>query len=114
MMRSPPRPVGIALIATLVCFSATAATGSRAGFVLTLVMLGLACALYTDLRAAARAMGVRGLIVAAVLSMGLIELWGGVVGTRIDQRGLVDIARFEVYKTQIGMIANHPVVWGSG
>ena len=108
MMRSPPRPIGIALVATLVCFGATAATGSRAGFVLTLVMLGLACALYTDLRAVARAIGVRRLIVAGLLLLALIELWGGVVGTRVDQRGLVDTARFEVYKTQIDMIANHP------
>jgi hypothetical protein len=107
MTRDLPRPIGIALVATLLCLGATAATGSRAGFVLTLVTLGLACALYADLRVVMRAIGYRRLIVVILLLLGLIELLGGTVGTRVDQRGLVDIARFEIYKTQFDIILNH-------
>jgi O-antigen ligase len=54
-----------------------------------------------------RAIGYRRLIVVILLLLGLIELLGGTVGTRVDQRGLVDIARFEIYKTQLDIIVNH-------
>lgn len=109
LLNNPPRDVLAAMAAFLVCFAATAASGSRAGFLLTILMLVLSVALSVDWRAMLRRAGWLRVGVALLLGLGLIEVWGGGVAARIDQRGLADVGRMSVYRTSFDIIADHPI-----
>lgn len=110
LLQQPPRDVVIAGGAFLICFGAVAATSSRAGFILTIAALLLAASLMVDLRSAIRRAGWwRGAMVAVAFVV-LIEIWGGGVAGRIEQRGLADAGRFETYRLSLDIIADYPVL----
>jgi len=109
LMRAPPGVLIVAAVGTLVCLCATAATGSRGGFLLTLVAGALACGFYLDVRVIARALGWRRLMFGLLGLILVMEIWGGAVASRLAQRGLADSGRADVYRASIEIINEHPV-----
>lgn len=92
-----------------ICFGATAATSSRAGFLLTGMALTLASLLYLSTSTAARRLGWVGCGAALLAGLALMEIWGGGVASRIAQRGLADAGRATVYARVAEAIAERPL-----
>lgn len=105
---SRPRLVASA-ICMFICFGATAATGSRAGFLLTGMALLLASLLYLSTSTAAKRLGWAGCGAVLLVGLMLMEIWGGAVASRIAQRGLADAGRAEVYARVAEAIAERPL-----
>jgi O-antigen ligase len=93
----------------LVCITATFLTKSRAGVLLTILMLGLCGGLFVS-----RTLGRRPLTILVAGAAGFIflifmELWGsGGLAGRIANLGLQDVERFSVYHSTIGIVRDHP------
>lgn len=109
LMRQPPRAGVMALGGFLTCYSAVAATGSRAGFLLTTVLVLLAASLSVDWWSLAKRVGLWRAAAAVGALLVLIEIWGGGVAARIDQRGLADQGRLQVYSRVADIVADYPV-----
>lgn len=108
-LRQPPGAVLLAAGGFLVCFSAVAATGSRAGFLLTSACLLLAVTLSVDSWKLLGRLGWMRLGAGAAAALVLFEIWGGGVAARIDQRGLADMGRLSVYVRSLDILAEYPV-----
>lgn len=90
-------------IAFVICLAATAATGSRAGFALTLLFVALALLGIGRRRIRAGTVIVAGFCVGVVLLVA-----GGTVGSRVGLVGFVDGDRYEVYAASIRLLASRP------
>ncbi len=108
LLAKTPRSIVISFSILLLCLAAMLMTNSRAGIVLSLVMLIVAFAafFYRDLPR-------RGGIAATVVIGGLIalvflQILGGNVSGRFDVQGLSDEGRVDVYHSALKMIADHP------
>lgn len=101
------KPVAL-FVGLLLCVAATAATGSRAGFVLTLAVLSVAGCLYARLTVARLRSHAWAWVAAAILIVLFVEMLGGSVARRVQMMGLDDQNRFEVYRASLDLIAQHP------
>ena len=108
LLAKTPRSIAISFSILLLCLAAMLMTNSRAGIVLSLVMLIVAFAsfFYRDLPR-------RGGIAATVVIGGLtalvfLQILGGNVSGRFDVQGLSDEGRVDVYHSALRMIADHP------
>ncbi len=102
------------LFGTLLCLGATAATGSRAGFLLTLAALLLVAVVHG--RLGWRHLRHRWLVIGAGLAAILtLEMLGGLVTARLRSVGFEDGSRLEVYRASLSLIAARPWLgWGLG
>jgi O-antigen ligase len=107
-----PRDAVVAGAMLLVCLTATFMTRSRAGILLSLVVLVVAFGAYSY-----RYLAPRRVLLAiggsAILALCVLVTLGGGVMERIDEQGLTDRGRPELYGSTLRMIADHPWV-GSG
>ena len=105
--RPSPRTV-FYLIASFVVLSAMFMTGSRAGSVISLLVIsGAAATLYR------RQLGVRGLLlgfpaIAIVAGLVMFQIFGSRVSQRFDSEGLFDSGRWNAYLSSIDIIKDHP------
>lgn len=95
-------------IGFFLCFAVTAATGSRAGLLLTAsVMSAIAVIFFRDSLSSWRSFAAIGsLILIGLLS--LLQILGGSVANRLQEAGLHDEGRLHVYRATLRMIADHP------
>ena len=108
-----PRSVTLALTMMLLCLAAMLMTNSRAGIVLSLMALVAAVVIYFYRDLPQRSGVIAALAVGTVIAFFFLQLLGGNVSGRFDVQGLSDEGRFDVYRSSLRMIADHP--WfGSG
>ena len=95
-------------IGFFLCFAVTAATGSRAGLLLTAsVMSAIAVIFFRDSLSSWRSfVAIGSLILIGLLS--LLQILGGSVTSRLQASGLHDEGRLHVYRATLRMIADHP------
>jgi len=103
-----PRDLVRAAAGLIACLAATAMTASRAGLVLTMVALVTAALLWFGRPGGRPGVRKRPVLGAVALVLVLGALWGGAVGSRIDERGLTDVNRFETYAAVASMISQAP------
>ncbi|WP_247430327.1 O-antigen ligase family protein [Bradyrhizobium sp. 44] len=110
---SSPVALGIGFT---ICVTATAMTGSRAGLLLSICALLLACGLYLaplpigKLRRWGLAAGI------PLVALLLLQLVGGAVAGRIGTYGLIDEQRSNAYQRAIAIIHDYPMLgigWGN-
>ncbi|WP_342359361.1 O-antigen ligase family protein [Terrarubrum flagellatum] len=94
--------------AFLISLGGVAATGSRAGFVFTIICLAIAAAIYGRVDFSLWRRRFWSWLAAAIAIFALFELLGGVVASRVFLLGLNDEGRFNVYAASIGLIRDHP------
>ncbi len=103
-----PLAVVVSFSMLFVCLVAMFMTGSRAGVILSLIMLVIACATFFH-RSLPRRSGVIGLMAAgAAIGLVLFQVMGGGVMERFDAQGLADEGRLETYRSTLRMIGQHP------
>lgn len=102
-----PRPLLGRLAAFFVCLMALFLTGSRAGVTFSCLMLGLAFVLFwrRDLPRVGRLKVAAG---AAAIVLLVMQLMGGLVGSRFGQLGFSDEGRSETYRATLDLIADAP------
>lgn len=108
VVAQPKRDVVIGFCLFVLCLSAMFMTRSRAGSVLSLLVLVLAFTAYFRRRLAARNQVVAALIAAAGLAVILMQVMGSGVGNRFDIDGFDTGGRLETYRSTLRMIADHP------
>ena len=103
-----PAVVVVSFSMLLVCLEAMFLTGSRAGILLSLIMLVIAVAtlFYRDLPRRSGAFVV--LAVGAVVALVLLQVMGSAVSTRLLVQGLGDPGRPTTYQSTWHMIRDHP------
>ncbi|MET4389265.1 O-antigen ligase [Bradyrhizobium sp. F1.4.3] len=94
----------------VVCLVATAMTGSRAGFLLLILTVFLATALFFAPLRVGKLRRWGWLAGTAVALLFLFQLVGGAVAGRILTYGLVDEQRFATYRAALIMIREHPLL----
>jgi O-antigen ligase len=101
---------GVALRAVmfLLCLAAMFMTGSRAGVVLSLLALILSFGTYFRRDMPWRFGSAITAAGGAAVALLLLTFMGGSVNTRFDLEGLATEGRFEVYRSTLRMIADHP------
>lgn len=103
-----PRPVVLAFCMLLVCLIALLMTGSRAGIVLSLVVLVMTGVVFLQRRAAHR-VGMLGTVaIGAVMALAVLQFLAVGVGGRFDLQGFDDEGRLETYRATWRMIMDHP------
>ena len=108
LLSKVPRAVVVSFSMLFVCLAAMFMTGSRAGVVLSLMMLVIAFAtfFYRDLP---RRSGVFVVMAAgAAVGLVLLQVMGAGVSGRFDVQGLADEGRLETYRSTLRMIGDHP------
>jgi O-antigen ligase len=108
-----PREIMGAALAALVLLGATLATGSRAGSLFTVVAVCLVVLLSFRDRLTMSGTSLVAVAGAAVVGLGLIEIWGGTFGQRVQAGGVVDYSRVDIFRSGWAMVADHPW-WGTG
>ncbi len=108
LLSKMPRNVVISLAMLFVCLAAMFMTGSRAGVVLSLMMLVIAFAtfFYRDLPRRSAVLVV--IVAGAAVSVVLLQVMGAGVSGRFDIQGLADEGRLETYRSTLRMIRDHP------
>lgn len=102
-----PRRLVMPALGSCICLGATLMTGSRAGTILTLLALALAGAVWAG-RQAWRWGRLPTVLIALALAVGLLELWGGTVTSRLASRGVEDVNRLETYRAVLHTIREFP------
>ena len=92
----------------LLCIAAMLMTNSRAGIVLSLGALVVTFAIYFYRDLPRRSGIVPALVVGGLIALVFLQVLGGKVGGRFDIQGLSDEGRFDVYRSSLRMIADHP------
>ena len=93
----------------ILSFAAVAATGSRAGLLLTIAVLLLAGTIYLSPRRLPSPRNAIWLLALVLLAAFFVELTGGAVASRLHLIGFDDEGRFEVYRAQWRLIAQNPL-----
>ncbi|QDM22650.1 O-antigen ligase family protein [Tardiphaga sp. vice154] len=102
------RPILTATAGWLICLIAMFLTGSRAGAGAALISMIIAVAAFFHRRITGR-FGFAGFLMAAsVAALGLLQLFGGLVGGRFNAQGLSDEGRLSTYRATVGIIRDHP------
>lgn len=116
LVLSGRQPAMIGLIfGVLLCLGATAATGSRAGFILTLAALALVVALYGGMSWKLLRRHLWPTLGICLLAALLVEMLAGRVTTRLHLLGFDDEARLDVYLAGLGLLEQRPWLgWGLG
>jgi O-antigen ligase len=94
--------------ALLICLMALLMTVSRAGVALSLLVMIVAFTVFLKKDLPPRIGIWISLGSGAAVALGLLQLFGGRVSSRFDSQGLVDEGRVEVWKSALGIIADHP------
>ena len=103
-----PRSAIVALMLLLLCLAAMLMTNSRAGIVLSLGALVVTFVIYFYRDLPRRSGIVPALVVGGLIALVFLQVLGGKVGGRFDIQGLSDEGRFDVYRSSLRMIADHP------
>ncbi len=91
-----------------ICLGATAATGSRAGFILTILIVTLALAIYLWPTKGSWKLRPFAILAASLVGLLVLEVAGDSVGSRIGLLGFDDEGRYEVYAACLELIAARP------
>jgi O-antigen ligase len=102
-----PRDAVVAFAMLLVCLAATFMTRSRAGILLSLVILVVAFGAYSWRYLPPRRLAMA-IAASGILGLGVLVALGGGVMERFDEQGLTDRGRWEMYGSTLRMIADHP------
>lgn len=103
------------LFGALLCLGATAATGSRAGFLLTLAAVTLTALVYGRIGLGPLRRHPWLTAGGSVLAILVLEMLAGLVATRLHLIGLDDGARLDAYRAGFGLVALRPWLgWGLG
>jgi O-antigen ligase len=113
LLSAKPAAVVVPFSILLVCLTATFSTGSRAGILLSLIMLVIAVTtfFYRDLRRRSTVFAV--VAVGAVVALVLLQVMGSMVSGRLLAQGLEDETRRATYWSTWHMIRDHPWI-GTG
>ena len=103
-----PRRVLIALGMLVLCLLAMFMTGSRAGVVVSLLALIIGFTAFFRRDLPRRTGLLTAFAGAGAVALIVLQLMGGTVNSRFDVKGLADEGRFDVYKSTLRMIADHP------
>jgi hypothetical protein len=102
------RRVLVRFILLFVCLSALFMTGSRAGVVISLMILVLTFLIYFR-RDLPRGKGLlMTLLACATVSILVLQILGGSVGARIDEFGFSDAGRMAAYRSTLNIISSNP------
>lgn len=101
------KDVLIRFVMLFVCLSAMFMTGSRGGVLVSLMVLILTFMVYFG-RDLSRKGILVGLLACVAMSLLLLYVLGGNIGTRIDILGLSDAGRLSVYRSTLMIIADNP------
>jgi O-antigen ligase len=108
ILLNAPRRELFALAMLLVCLAAMLMTNSRAGIVFSLFALVGAFALYFYRDFPRRRSFFISLGVGGLTALLFLQILGGAVSGRFNVQGLSDEGRFDVYRSSLRMIADHP------
>jgi O-antigen ligase len=108
-----PRDLTVPALAFLILFGAVLATGSRAGSLVTVVAVALAIALTFRKEMSKSVLSLSAVAGVGLIGLLLVELLGGTVGQRVQEGGLVDLSRVDIYRSSLAIVADHPW-WGTG
>lgn len=103
-----PRPIVLSFAMLLLCLTAMLMTNSRAGIVLSLMALVIAFATFFRRDLPRRGGIAVTLMIGGLVAILFLQILGGNVGGRFEIQGLSDEGRFEVYRSTLRMIADHP------
>jgi O-antigen ligase len=103
-----PRRVMVALGMLVLCLLAMFMTNSRAGVVVSLLALIIAFTAFFRRDLPPRIGLITAFAGAGAVALIVLQLVGGTVNSRFDVKGLADEGRFDVYKSTLRMIADHP------
>lgn len=103
-----PRAAVVAFSMLFVCLAAMFMTGSRAGVVLSLMMLVIAFATFFYHNLPRRSGVIVVVAVGAAVGLVLLQVMGAGVSGRFDLQGLADEGRLETYRSTLRMIRDHP------
>jgi O-antigen ligase len=103
-----PRALILSFSIFFVCLAAMFMTGSRAGVVLSLMMLVVAFATYFYRGLPGRSGVLIVLVAGAAIALALLQIMGAGVSGRFNLQGLADEGRWEAYRSTWRMIADHP------
>ena len=103
-----PRKITVALGMLVLCLLAMFMTNSRAGVVVSLLALIIAFTAFFRRDLPRRTGLVTAFAGAGAVALIVLQLMGGTVNARFDVKGLADEGRFDVYKSTLRMIAEHP------
>lgn len=108
LLSEMPRPIILSFTMLLLCLVAMLMTNSRAGIVLSLMALLIAFVgfFYRDLPR--RGGAAAALVIGGLIALVFLQVLGGNVSGRFDVQGLSDEGRFDVYRSTLRMIADHP------
>ena len=108
LLSEMPRPIVLSFAMLLLCLVAMLMTNSRAGIVLSLMALIIAFVgfFYRDLPR--RGGAAAALVIGGLIALVFLQVLGGNVSGRFDVQGLSDEGRFDVYRSTLRMIADHP------
>jgi O-antigen ligase len=112
LSRLPQELIGLA-IAFLITFCALLATGSRAGSLVTVVAVGLVIALSFRKELSTSFVSLSAVAGVGAVGLLLLELLGGGLGQRIQDAGLVDLSRLDIYRASLAIVSDFPW-WGTG
>jgi O-antigen ligase len=103
-----PRPVVLSSAMLLLYLAAMLMTNSRAGIVLSLIVLIVAFAAFFH-RDLPRRGGVAAVLaIGGLVALVFLQVFGGNVSGRFAMHGLADEGRLETYRSTLRMIADHP------
>jgi len=104
LLKAPPRRLMVSFCAFVVCLNATFLTGSRAGVILSLLVLMLAFAIFFRSMLTSRRALAFMIAGGAGVSLLLLQLMGGAVSRRFDIQGLSDEGRLSTYQATLRLI----------
>jgi O-Antigen ligase len=103
-----PTKIIVRFAGLFICIAATLLTNSRAGVILSLLALIIGFVIYFR-RDLPRGKGFAlAILIAAAVALGLLQILGSNIGSRIDQLGLADAGRMSVYRSTLHIIAANP------
>jgi O-antigen ligase len=108
LLIAQPRKITIAILMFMVCLAAMLLTGSRAGVVGSLAVMIAAAALYFRRRWPRKGSVAMTVAAGSGMALLLLETIGSGVNSRFDLDRLADGGRWEVYRSTLRIIADHP------
>jgi len=108
LISQAPPAIVISFSMLFVCLAAMFMTGSRAGVVISLIVLVLAFATFFYRQLPRRRAVFVVIGAGAAVSLALLQIMGAGVSGRLDLQGLADEGRLETYRSTLRMIRDHP------
>jgi hypothetical protein len=103
-----PRELGPPLLMLIICITAMLMAASRAGTVFSILGLIAAFASFYLRRSESRRNLPVAVLGAILLAVVVLQVFGGSVGSRFNESGFGDAARFDTYRSTLHLIFDHP------